>query len=107
TSEMTRPNGIAFSHDEKKLYVAQSDAAKPIWMVFDVQANGKLGAGKVFFDATEWHKAGRKGMPDGLKVDEKGNVFATGPGGLHVFSPDGTHLGTIDTGEKTGNCAWG
>jgi gluconolactonase len=47
------------------------------------------------------------GLPDGLKVDQKGNLFATGPGGVHVFAPDGTPLGRIDTGEKTANCAWG
>jgi gluconolactonase len=107
TKEMTFPNGIGFSPDEKTLYVAQSDAKQPIWKAFDVKADGTLGSGRVFADATAWAAAGRKGLPDGLKVDQKGNVFATGPGGVHVFAPDGTHLGTIDTGEATANCGWG
>jgi gluconolactonase len=107
TKELARPNGIAFSNDEKKLYVAQSDPDNAIWMAYDVKADGTLGEGKVFFNATPWVKEGRKGLPDGLKVDKDGNLFATGPGGLHVFAPDGTLLGSIDTGEHTGNCAWG
>ena len=107
TKEMTRPNGIAFSPDEKTLYVAQSDPEAAIWKAFDVKADGTLGKGRVFFDATAWAKAGQKGLPDGMKVDQAGNLFATGPGGVHVFSPDGTHLGTLDTGEATANCAWG
>ncbi len=61
----------------------------------------------MFFDATAWAKEGKKGLPDGMDVDAAGNLFATGPGGVHVFSPDGTLLGTLDTGEPTGNCCWG
>lgn len=104
--KMTFPNGIAFSPDESKLYVAQSDPKEALWMVFDVKEDGALGEGKVFFDATKW-VATEKGLPDGLKVDRDGNIFATGPGGVFIFAPDGTHLGTIATGEATGNCAWG
>lgn len=107
TKELTRPNGIAFSHDEKKLYVAVSDPDRAVWMAFDVNPDGTLGEGKVFYDATPWVKEGRKGLPDGLKVDRDGNLFATGPGGLYVFAPDSTLLGRIDTDEHTGNCAWG
>lgn len=107
TKEMTRPNGIAFSPDEKTLYVAQSDPAAAIWMAFDVKPDGTLGQGRKFFDATAWAKEGKKGLPDGMKVDTAGNLFATGPGGLHIFAPDGTHLGTLETGQATGNCAWG
>lgn len=107
TKEITRPNGIAFSPDEKKLYVACSDPEKAIWMVYNVKADGTLENGQVFFDATPMVKAGRKGSPDGLKVDRAGNLFATGPGGVLVFAPDGTHLGTFDTGVATANCAWG
>ncbi len=105
--DMTRPNGIAFSPDEKTLYVAQSDPAAAVWMAFDVKPDGTVGAGRVFFDATAWAKAGRKGLPDGMDVDQAGNLFATGPGGVHVFAADGTHLGTFDTGEATANVAWG
>lgn len=107
TKEMTRPNGIAFSPDEKTLYVAQSDPQRPIWMAFPVENDGTIGSGRVFFDATPWVKAGKKGLPDGMKVDHSGNVFATGPGGVQVFSPEGKHLGTIETGEATANCNWG
>ena len=60
----------------------------------------------MFFDAGEWTKT-RPGLPDGLKVDRIGNVYAAGPGGVYVFSPDGTHLGTILIGVATSNCAWG
>jgi gluconolactonase len=106
TKEMSAPNGIAFSPDEKTLYVSNSDPKKAIWMAFDVKEDGTLGSGRVFFDSTDWVKT-RKGLPDGMKVDKDGILFATGPGGVHVFTPDGTLLGTIDTGEKTANCGWG
>ncbi|WP_165065450.1 SMP-30/gluconolactonase/LRE family protein [Paludisphaera rhizosphaerae] len=106
TRELDFPNGIAFSPDEKTLYVANSDPKHAIWMAFPVAADGTLGAGKVFADVTPL--AGkRKGLPDGMKVDVAGNVFATGPGGVLVFSPEGKHLGTLATGEACGNCAWG
>ncbi len=104
--EMTRPNGLAFSPDEKLLYVAQSDPKQAIWMVFPVLADGTLGKGRVFYDATSL-VATLPGLPDGMKVDRDGNVFATGPGGVHIFSADGTHLGRIETGQRTANCAWG
>ncbi len=107
TKDMTRPNGIAFSPDEKTLYVAQSDPAAAVWMAYEVKPDGTIGAGRVFFDATAWSKEGRKGLPDGMDVDQAGNLFATGPGGVHVFAPDGAHLGTFDTGEATGNVTWG
>jgi gluconolactonase len=106
TKELTRPNGIAFSPDEKTLYVAQSDPNRAIWMAFPVQADGTLGRGRVFSDATSLVNK-LPGLPDGMKVDQRGNLFATGPGGIHVFAPDGTRLGRISTGERTSNCAWG
>ena len=106
TKEMTKPNGIAFSPDEKTLYVADSDPDMAIWMAFPVKVDGTLGKGKVFFDSTKWVKT-KKGLPDGMKVDAKGNVFATGPGGVLVFTPAGKHLGTIATGVNTGNCCFG
>ena len=106
TKEMTRPNGIAFSPDEKTLYVAQSDPKAAIWKAFPVKDDGTIGEGNIFFDATSL--VGKmKGLPDGLKVDKDGNLFATGPGGVHVFAPDGTPLGRIDTGQATANCGWG
>lgn len=106
TAEMTRPNGIAFSQDEKLLYVAQSDPQAAIWKAFPVKDDGTLGASRLFYDATE-NVNKLPGLPDGMKVDNNGNLFATGPGGVYVFDPDGTLLGRLDTGEKTGNCAWG
>ena len=107
-AEMTRPNGLAFSPDEKILYVAQSDPNAAIWKAFPVNADGSLGKSRVFFDATPMAKSGTmKGLPDGLKVDREGNLWATGPGGVLIFAPDGTLLGRIDTGEATANCAFG
>jgi gluconolactonase len=106
TKEMTRPNGITLSPDEKTLYVANSDPKIAIWMAFPVKTDGTLGDGKVFFDATQW-VGKKKGLPDGMKVDEAGNLFATGPGGVLVFSPEGKQLGTIATGVNTANCAFG
>jgi len=107
TKEMTRPNGIAFSPDEKTLYVAQSDPEAAIWKSFPVKSDGTLGEGKVFYDATENFKKGLPGLPDGMDVDSKGNIFATGPGGVYVFDPSGKLLGRISTGEKTANCKFG
>jgi gluconolactonase len=106
TREMSKPNGIAFSPDEKTLYVANSDPEKAVWLAYPVKADGTLGKGRVFFDATKWVKT-KKGLPDGLRVDREGNLFATGPGGVLVFAPDGTHLGSIATGVPTANCAFG
>ena len=78
TKEMTRPNGIALSPDEKTLYVANSDPDKAIWMAFPINADGTLGKGKLIHDATADVKANQdKGLPDGMKVDQKGNIFAT------------------------------
>ena len=101
------PNGIAFSPDEKTLYVGQSDGSKPYIMAYPVKADGTLGAGKIFFDGTEMNKQGLKGAPDGMKVDSKGNVFSTGPGGVVVIAPSGKVLGRIETTQPTANCAWG
>jgi len=108
TKEMSRPNGIALSPDEKTLYVANSDAPpKAVIMAFDVKPDGTIGNGRVFFDASPLARAGKKGAPDGMKVDRNGNLFATGPGGVLVLTPQGKHLGTIATGVPTANCNWG
>jgi gluconolactonase len=101
--DLTRPNGIAFSPDEKTLYVANSEP-KRFWMRYDVAANGSVSNGKVFADVSAEKETG---IPDGMKVDSLGNVYAAGPGGLWVFSPDGKHLGTIKPPEQAINCAWG
>jgi gluconolactonase len=108
TKELTRPNGIAFSPDEKTLYVANSDPAKATITAFPVKGDGTLGAGKLVYDGTAEVKAHpEKGLPDGMKIDQKGNIFATIVNGVYVFAPDHTLLGRIVTNDKTGNCAWG
>ena len=105
--DLTRPNGVALSADEKTLYVAQSDPARPVIMAYPLRADGFPGAGRVFFDASTLAKQGLAGAPDGLKTDRDGNVWSTGPGGVLVISPGGELLGRIETGERTANCAWG
>lgn len=106
TKEVTYPNGIALSPDEKTLYVASSDFKKAIWMAYPLKEDGSVGPGRVFADATK--DVGKvPGLPDGMKVDAKGNLFASGPGGILIFAPDGTHLGTLKTGQATANCNWG
>jgi gluconolactonase len=106
TKELTKPNGIALSPDEKTLYVAQSDPEKAIWMAYPMNADGTIGKGRVFADVTSM--VGKfPGLPDGMKIDHNGNLFATGPGGVHIFAPDGKRLGRIETGEATANVAWG
>jgi gluconolactonase len=107
TRELTFPNGIAFSPDERTLYVANSDPQRAIWMAYDVRDDGTIANGRVLFDATPLVRAGRRGLPDGMALDRQGNLFATGPGGVLVLTPDGRHLGTIETGQATANCAFG
>jgi gluconolactonase len=102
--DLTRPNGIAFSPDEQSLYVGISDRASPVWMRYDVQPDGSVANGSVFLSA-----AGAEGIggPDGIKFDQEGNLYGSGPGGLWIISPEGTHLGTVLLPERASNCAWG
>lgn len=102
--DMTRPNGLGFSPDEKKLYIANSDPARKVWMVYDVRPDGTLANGKVFFDVTQEKE---QGLPDGLKLDTQGNLYGTGPGGVWVLSPQGKLLGKIQPPEIPANCGWG
>ena len=102
SDKITRPNGIALSPDEKTLYVACSDPAAATWTAFTLNKDGTVASEKLFYDATG---SKGKGLPDGLKVDKKGNIWATGPGGVWVFNPKGAILGKIKTGEATSNCA--
>lgn len=106
TKDFKAPNGIAFSADEKRLYVTDVDPSRPSWLAFEVKDDGTIANGRVFFDAAPFKKT-RKGNPDGMKVDKHGNLFGAGPGGVYVFAPDGTHLGTIETGVRTSNVNWG
>jgi gluconolactonase len=100
---LTRPNGIALSPDEKYLFVANSDGAKARWYRYEL-GDSTVTAGKVFYDATA-HPASEKGGPDGMKIDHNGTVFATGPGGIMIFNPEGKLLGRIRLPEATANCA--
>jgi gluconolactonase len=107
STALERPNGIAFSPDEKTLYVAQSDPKKAIWMAFPVKGDGTLGEGKLLHDATKFVGDQHPGLPDGMAVDVRGNIWATGPGGVWIFSPEGRVLGKLLTGQRTSNCAFG
>lgn len=101
--DLPRPNGIAFSPDEKYLYVDNTEPKK-VWMRYRVKEDGTLTDGKVFYDATG--ETGR-GSPDGMKVDLKGNIYSAGPGGVWIFSPEGKVLGRILMPEVVSNVAWG
>jgi gluconolactonase len=103
TKEVSFPNGLAFSPDEKYLYV--DDTAKQLIMRFAVQSDGSLGAGQLFFDMSPLKQ--QPGVADGMKVDKKGNLYCTGPGGILVISPEGKHLGTISATELPANVAFG
>lgn len=102
-SDLPRPNGIAFSPDEKYLYVDNSEPRKQWWR-YRVLPDGKVTDPKLLYDATS---DSRVGGPDGMKVDEEGNIYSAGPGGVWIFSPEGKHLGTILMPERTANLAWG
>ena len=104
TTDMTGPNGLAFSPDEKYLYVGNWDEKKKIVMRYEVKPDGTLANGRVFFDMTS---APGEDAIDGLKVDRQGNVYVSGPGGLWILSPAGKHLGTIVGPEHPHNFAWG
>lgn len=106
-SDLTRPNGITFSPDEKTLYIAQSDPARPVIMAYPMQPDGSVGKGRVLYDAMQLMQQKLPGLPDGLKTDRDGNIWSTGPGGVLIIAPDGTLLGRIDTGQATANCGWG
>jgi len=104
--DLEAPNGLAFTPDYKTLYVANSQSNAPIWKAYKVQADGSLDQGRQFAEASAYWKQG-EGVPDGMKVDVHGNVFATGPGGVHVFTPDGQRLGRIITDVPTSNVGFG
>ncbi|HKY07019.1 MAG TPA: SMP-30/gluconolactonase/LRE family protein [Candidatus Binatia bacterium] len=106
SKDIKAPDGIAFSPDEKKLYISNADPMNAVWMVYDVKTDGMIDNGRILFDATAWTRS-KPGVPDGMKVDRAGNIFGAGPGGIHVISPEGKHLGSIETGAPTGNVAWG
>ena len=102
SKDFARPNGIAFSPDEKYLYV--DDTTKKIIMRFDVQPDGGVTNGQVI---TDMNSDTAPGAPDGMKVDQKGNIYCTGPGGFWIMSPDGKHIATVKTKELPANLNWG
>jgi len=102
--DLTRPNGIAFSPDQKTLYVANSDDKRKVWMRYDVADDGTLKNGRVFYDVTAEKE---DGLPDGMKLDSSGNLYCTGPGGVWIMSPQGRHLGTLIIPEQTSNFGFG
>jgi gluconolactonase len=102
--DLGRPNGIGFSPDFRTMYVSNTVATRKVVMAYDVAADGSVANGRVFADGTA---DTAPGMPDGLKVDRQGHVYATMPGGVWVIAPDGRHLGTIRAPEVAANCGWG
>jgi len=104
STDLKGPNGIALSPDEKYLYVGNWDAEKKVVMRYEVAADGSLANGQVFFDMT---KAPGEDAIDGIKVDQQGNLYVSGPGGLWIISPAGKHLGTILAPKHPHNMAWG
>jgi gluconolactonase len=105
--QLTFPNGIELSPDERTLYVANSDPERPIWMAYSLNEKGEVSDKKVFADVSDLIGEDAPGLPDGLSVGVSGHLFATGPGGVLVFSPQGKRLGLIETGSAIANCAFG
>jgi gluconolactonase len=104
TTDLQGPNGLAFSPDEKYFYVDDWDTGKKVVMRYQVNSDGTLSNGQVFFDMTS---AEGEDALDGMKVDQKGNLYVSGPGGLWIISPEGRHLGTLVPPEHPHNFAWG
>lgn len=99
--DFNRPNGLAFSPDEKVLYV--DDTTQGHIRAFDVAPDGRLHNSRLFHQMI----SNKPGVADGMTTNSNGEVFCTGPGGIWVFDPDGQHLGTIATPEQASNCCWG
>jgi gluconolactonase len=104
TDSLTRPNGIAFLPGERSLLVANSDPGKPYWYALDLGPGDTVIRPRIFHSAAVTDKT-LKGSPDGLKVDTRGNIFATGPGGIWIFDRNGRLLGKIRLTEAASNCA--
>ena len=105
SDKISRPNGLAFNPDETKLYVANTDGDNASWVSFPILENGDLGEAEVILNVT--HLIGKEvGFPDGIKVDNKGNIFTAGPGGLWIFNRDFEVIGKIKPGKWVSNCAF-
>jgi gluconolactonase len=105
--ELTRPNGVALSPDERTLYVTQSEPTKAIILAFSLDANGNVTGKKLFQDLTDLVGGKSPGLPDGLTVASDGTIFTSGPGGIIVLSKDGKRIGRISDGKATANCKFG
>ncbi|HWT53111.1 MAG TPA: SMP-30/gluconolactonase/LRE family protein [Caulobacter sp.] len=105
--KLSFPNGIGLSPDGKRLYVSISDPKRLVIMAYDLGADGLPTASKVFFDASDLAAAGGVGHTDGMKIDARGRLFATGPGGVLILTPEAKLLGVIETGGPVANCAFG
>jgi gluconolactonase len=101
------PNGILLSPDGRTLYVANSDPRRAIWVAYQLDARGNVASRRVLADVTAEVARERPGLPDGMAIDARGNVFASAPGGILVMTPDGTRLGRIETGQPIANCTFG
>lgn len=105
--DMTFPNGLALSPDERTLYVANSDPRRPIWMAFSLNERGEVLEKRVFADSSDLQRPDAPGLPDGMRVTPNGTVFATAPGGVLIMDSSGKRLGRIRTGSAIANCAFG
>ncbi|OYX27775.1 MAG: gluconolactonase, partial [Flavobacteriales bacterium 32-35-8] len=104
---LTKPNGIALSPDESTLYVAVSDKEHAVWYSYDVLSEGAVSNKKLFYDVTYLvGKEGQQGLPDGMKVNRDGYIFASGPGGIWIFNPKAIPIARIFTGKQTSNCTF-
>ena len=106
-STMSFPNGILLSPDGRDLYVANSDPERAVWMKFALDDKGNATSSAVFADVTAMVSEDHPGLPDGMAIDARGHLWATGPGGVLIFAPDGALLGRIDTDSAIANCAFG
>lgn len=107
TTDLARPRGVALGLGGSTLYVANGHADRPVYMKYPINGDGTLGDGEVFFDASRRYEIARQGLPRGMAVDQAGNVWACGPGGILVLSPNGELLGVINTTRVAGDCAFG
>jgi len=106
-SSLSYPNGIALSPDERTLYVSVSDPANPVWMAYTLDDKGMVTLRRELADAKDLVAAGLPGLPDGMKVDKNGHLFAAAPGGILVMNAEGKRLGLISTGTNIANCNFG